>query len=153
MKLFPYFSFGSVSKFATMLVFLTSGGILFACQPLSTIPTSKSPTVEFIISTPSFLTETPIPACVVLSDIELSVDLLSESSFHIRITGLIPNENVHAIFNSKIRERELETIASGEANEEGVFEYSHGWQDTKFKDWQIRVVHSRGSTCAEVSLP
>jgi hypothetical protein len=151
------FLLGRLPNFIRALLFLTSVGFLLGCQIVNTIPISTTPTAEFIISTPSFLTETPIPACVVLSDVELSVKLLSESSFQIRITGLVPHEAVHAILSSKIKGRELETIASGTADENGVFEYSEASagreNDPEFKDWQIRVVHSRGSTCTEISLP
>jgi hypothetical protein len=94
---------------------------------------------------------------VILPDVDLSVELLSEDSVHIRITGLLPNETVHAIFGSKTKDRAVETMVSGSADEKGVFEYSERLRGhetlSAFKDWQIRVVHSRGSTCAEISLP
>jgi len=151
-----HFLLVKLSKFATLILFLVVIGSLFGCQLLETLPTSTTPLVEVQVLTPSLLTETPIPACVELSDIELSVEMLSENSVHIRITGLVSKETVQAIFNSKIKAQEREIIVSGPADEKGVFEYSVGLRgqdiDAEFKDWQIRVVHSRGSTCAEVSL-
>lgn len=157
MGLHLYFSSGRFSKFADIFRFLVVAGLLFGCRSFDSVPSPTTPVVEVEILTSPSMTETPIPACVVLSDVELSVKPLSESSFQIRITGLIPHEAVHAILSSKIKGRELETIASGTADENGVFEYSDGWagreNDPKFKDWQIRVVHSRGSTCTEISLP
>lgn len=145
------------SHFSQMFLIIVAADFLFGCQPTGITPTSTVPTGELTIWTPAFLTETPIPACVVLSDVELSVYLLSEYSVHIRITGLVPNENVQAIFSSKTKRRELDTIASGTADGEGVFEYSERLRgygiDPEFKYWQIRVVHSRGSTCADIVLP
>ena len=156
MCLYLHFSLVKLSKSATLILFLVVVGSLFGCRLLETSPTS-TPLVEVQISTSSLLTETPIPACVVLSGIELSVELLSENSSHIRITGLVPNETVQAIFSSKIEAQEREITVSGSADEKGVFEYSVGLRgqnvDTEFKDWQIRVVHSRGSACTEFSLP
>lgn len=99
----------------------------------------------------------PCPGvCVLLPDVELSVELLSDDSVRIRITGLLPNETVHAIFGSTTKDRAVETVVSGSADEKGAFEYSERLRalesDREFKDWQIRVVHSRGATCAEISL-
>lgn len=102
------------------------------------------------------MTETPVPVCVLLPDVELSVELLSDDSVHIRITGLLPNGTVHAIFGSTTKDRAVETVVSGSADEKDAFEYSERLRalesDREFKDWQIRVVHSRGATCAEISL-
>jgi hypothetical protein len=157
MKPYSHFSLGRLSKFAEIYLFLAMVGSLFGCQPLDTAPTSTTPLVEVQILTPSLLTETPVPACRDISGIEFFVELLSENSIHLRITGLVPNEMVHAIFSSQIKGQEREKTVSGPADENGVFEYSVGLRgqniDTEFKDWQIRVVHSRGATCTEVSLP
>lgn len=132
-----------------------TAAFLFGCQSLETPPASTTPVVELQVLEP--ITETPVPPCVMLSDVELSVELLSEDSVHIRITGLLPNETVHAIFSSKTKDRAVETVVSGPADEKGVFEYSENLRGhetlQQFRDWQIRVVHSRGSTCAEVSFP
>lgn len=155
----PYlhFSIGKFSRFAEAIIYLTVATFLFGCQSISTATNSTTPIVEVQILTPSFLTETPVPACVFLSDVELSVSILAENSIHIRITGLMPNETVHAIFNSSIKGQTREIIVSGLADEKGVFEDSVGLRgneiDGEFKDWQIRVVHSRGSTCTEIALP
>lgn len=152
-----YLSLGRLSKFAKIFIFLIVVSSLFGCQPLDTAPTSTTPLVEVQILTPALLTETPIPACVVLTGVELSVNLLSENSVHIQITGLIPNEAVQAIFGSQIKEQEKEIILSGVADEKGVFTDSVGLRsqtiDAEFKDWQLRMVHSRGSTCTEFVLP
>jgi hypothetical protein len=157
MKLASQRSFGKISNIAKILIFLVVINSLSGCQPLDTAPTSITPIVEVQVLTPSLLTETPIPPCMEFSDIELSVEKLSENSIYIRITGLVPNEAVHAIFSSKIEAQEREIVVSGSADEKGVFEYSVGLRgenvDVEFKDWQIRVVYSKGSTCAEVSLP
>jgi hypothetical protein len=157
MHLYSHFALVRFSKFAKIFLSLAAVGLLFACQPLGTAPTSPPPFVEVQIVTPSFLTETPVPPCVVLSDVELTVEILSENSVRIRITGLVPNETVHAIFSSKIKGQEREATASGPADEKGVFEYSVGLRgpnlDTEFKEWQVQVVHSRGSTCTEFVLP
>ena len=157
MNLGLYFSLGRLSKFAKILLFLIVISSLVGCRPLDTVLTSTTPLVEVQILTPSLLTETPIPACVFLPDVELSVSILSENSVHIRITGLMPNETVHAIFNSSIKGQTRETIVSGPADEKGIFEDSVGLRgheiDVEFKDWQIRIVHSRGSTCTEIVLP
>jgi len=158
MNLGPHLSFGRISKFVKIFIFLVVASSLVGCRPPDTVSTSITPLVEVQILTPSPLTETPVPACVVLSDVELSVELLSdENSIHIRITGLVPNEMVHAIFSSQIKGQTRETTVSGFADEKGVFEYAKGLRgqniDREFKDWQIRVVHSRGSTCTEFVFP
>lgn len=143
------------TNFTKVIISSIAAVFLFGCQPLETPPASTTPLVELQVLEP--MTETPVPACVILPDVELSVELLSEDSVHIRITGLVPNEIVHAIFSSKTKDRAVETVVIGPADEKGVFEYSEwlgGYEiDSEFKDWQIRVVHSRGSTCAEISLP
>jgi hypothetical protein len=155
MNLRSHFSPGRFSEFAKKFLFLIVVSLLFGCQPLDTAPTSTTPRVELQISDP--LTETPFPACVFLSDVELSVSILSENSVRMRITGLVPNEPVHAIFSSQTKGQEREKTFSGMADGEGVFAESVGLRshevDSEFKDWQIRVVHSRGSTCTEISLP
>lgn len=143
------------TDFTKVIICSIAALFLFGCQPLETPPASTTPLVELQVLEP--MTETPVPACVILSDVELSVELLSEDSVHIRITGLLPNEIVHAIFSSKTKDRAVETVVSGPADEKGVFEYSENFRGHetlwKFRDWQIRIVHSRGSTCAEISLP
>ncbi|MBI4762676.1 MAG: hypothetical protein ACOYYF_01935 [Chloroflexota bacterium] len=142
-------------NFTKVIICSIAALLLFGCQPLETPPASATPLVEVQVLEP--MTETPVPACVLLPDVELSVDLISEDSVHIRITGLLPNETVHAIFGSKTKDRAVETVVSGSADEKGVFEYSENLRGhetlSAFKDWQIRVVHSRGSTCTEISLP
>lgn len=139
------------------MICLTVANVLLGCHPVRTTATSTTPDVEVSVVTASPLTDTPVPACVVLSDIELSVDILPESSVHIKITGLVPHETVYAIFSSKNKSQTSELSVHGPADEKGVFEYSVGLRGLEtapeFKDWQIRVVHSRGSTCAEISLP
>ena len=146
-----------ISNFAKIIICVVTIVFLVSCQSAQNGTAPVYPTSDVQISTVQYLTETPIPACVVLSGIELFVELLSENSVHIRIMGLVSNETVQAIFNSKIKAQEREIIVSGPADGKGVFEYSVGLRDqdidAEFKDWQIRVVHSRGSTCTEVSLP
>jgi hypothetical protein len=152
-----FFSFDRLAKFAKIVVYYFTVSSLFGCQLLDSAPTSTTPLVEVQILTPSLLTETPVPACVLLSSVELSVSIVSENSVGIKIVGLIPSEAVHAIFSSQIKGQEKEIVISGTANEKGVFADSVGLRsqevDSEFKDWQIRVVHSRGSTCTEISLP
>ncbi|MEW6287752.1 MAG: hypothetical protein AB1509_16165 [Chloroflexota bacterium] len=142
-------------NFTRAIICSITAMLLFGCLPLETPPVPTTPLVEVQVLEP--MTETPVPACVILPDVDLSVELLSEDSVHIRITGLLPNETVHAIFGSKTKDRAVETMVSGSADEKGVFEYSERLRGhetlSAFKDWQIRVVHSRGSTCAEISLP
>jgi hypothetical protein len=157
MNLHSQFSLGRFLTFAKIFLCLAVVILLFGCQPLDSVSTSTTPHVEVQILTPSLLTETPIPACVFLAGVELSVSLLSENSVHIKITGLIPNEAVQAILSSQIKGQEREITISGVSDEKGVFEDSVGLRsqtiDTEFKDWQLRVVHSRGSTCTEFALP
>jgi hypothetical protein len=154
MKLHFPFSLRRSSKLVKIL-FLTIVSLLFGCQPVGTVPTSTTPLIESQILEP--VTETPVPACVFLSDVELSVNIVSENSVDITITGLIPNEAVQTIFSSQINGQERERTFSGMADENGVFKDSVGLRnqqvDSEFKNWQIRVVHSRGSTCKEISLP
>lgn len=155
MELCSHLSLGRLSKLSRSFLFLVAVISLFSCQPLDITPISTTPTIEFIISTT--LPNTPIPACVVYPDIELTVELMSENSVHIRITGLEPNEIVNAIFRSRIMDQEKEIVLIGPADEKGVFEDSEGLRsqtiDADFKDWQLSVVHSRGSTCTEFVLP
>jgi hypothetical protein len=157
MNLHSHFSINKFSKFAKTFLWFVVINLLFGCQLLDSVTISTTPRVEVQILTPSLLTETAVPACVTLSAVELSVELLSENSVRIRITGLIPNEIVHAIFHSKVKGQEREISLSGPVDEKGVFSDTVGLRgyevDSEFKDWQIRVVHSRGSTCTEVSLP
>src|SRR5215208_1637493 len=94
------FSLSRSSKFVKIL-FLTVASLLFGCQPLGTVPMSTTPLVEPQILEP--VTETPVPACVFLSDIELFVNVVSENVVDIKITGLIPNETVHTIFSSQTK--------------------------------------------------
>lgn len=152
-----YFLRDRFSKFAKILLSLVVVSFLFGCQSLNTLPTSTTPAVDVQILTPSLLTETSTPACVFLSDVELTVSLLSENSVDIKITGLIPNEAVQATFDSQIKDQEKEIILSGVADEKGVFSDSVGLRsqtvDVEFRAWQLRVVHSRGSTCTEFVLP
>lgn len=149
------FSLGGFSKIAKIFLILAMVSVLFGCQMPEAAPASPTPVVELQILEP--VTETPVPACVFLSDVELTVSLLSENSVLIKITGLIPNETVHVIFSSQTKRQEREKTFSGVADEKGIFTESVGLRgpgiDTEFRDWQIRVVHSRGSTCAEISLP
>jgi hypothetical protein len=157
MNLSPHLSLGRISKYVKILILLAAAGSLVGCRPPEATPTSITPVVEVQILTPSLLTETPIPACVFLDDVELFVSLLSEHSVNIKITGLIPNEAVQAILNSQIEEQGKEIIISGIADEKGEFTDSIGLRsqttDAEFKDWQVRIVHSRGSTCTEFVLP
>lgn len=143
------------TNFATVIICSIAAAFLFGCQPLENPPVSTTPAVELQVLEP--MTETPVPACVTLADVELTVELLSENSVHIRITGLVSNETVHAIFRSEIKGQKRETTVIGPADEKGVFEYSAALRsqeiDSEFKDWQIRLVHSKGSTCTEISLP
>ncbi len=155
MNLHSRFSLGGFPKFAEIFLFLAVVSLLFGCQVPEATPASPTPVVELQILEP--VTETPVPACVFLSDVELTVSLLSANSVHLRITGLVPNETVHAIFDSEIKGQKRETTIIGPADENGVFTESVGLRgheiNTEFKDWQIRVVHSRGSTCTNISLP
>jgi hypothetical protein len=155
MNLHSRFSLGGFPKFAEIFLFLAVVSLLFGCQAPEATPASPTPVVELQILEP--VTETPVPACVFLSDVELTVSLLSANSVLIKITGLIPNETVHVIFSSQTKRQEREKTFSGAADEKGVFTESVGLRgheiDSEFKDWQIRVVHSRGSTCTEISLP
>jgi hypothetical protein len=148
------FSAGRLSKFAKIFLFLELVTLLSGCQPLDSAPTSTTPLVELQISEP--VTETPVPACVLLSDVEISVSILSENSVRIKITGLMPDESIQAIFSSQIKGQGREKTFGGIADEKGVFAESVGLRsdevDSEFQDWQIRVVHSRGSTCTEISL-
>lgn len=157
MNICSHLSTNRFSNFAKITIHLTLAACLFGCQSSRIATVSTTPNVEVQVLTGPFLTETPIPECVILPDVELSTDLLSENSIHIRITGLIPNETVQAIFSSKIKGQEREIIVTGPADEEGVFENSEGLRsdeiDSEFKDWQLSVVHSRGSTCTEIVLP
>ncbi|HXF85221.1 MAG TPA: hypothetical protein VNK49_07505 [Anaerolineales bacterium] len=143
------------NNFTRIIIGSITALLLFGCLPLESPSASPTPVVELQILEP--VTETPVPACVILLGVDLSVELLSEDSIRIRITGLLPNETVHAIFGSKTKGRTVETVVSGSADEKGVFEYSERLRalesDREFRDWQIRVVHSRGSTCTEISLP
>lgn len=155
MNLQLHFSLDKPSRFAKIIIFYIGLGFLLGCQPSRATTISTTPTIEFIISTT--LPNTPIPACVVYPNIELTVEILSENSVHIRITGLEPNEIVNAIFRSRIMDQEKEIVLIGSADEKGVFEDSEGLRsqtiDADFKDWQLSVVHSRGSTCTEFVLP
>lgn len=141
-------------NFTRVIICSITALFLFGCLPLETPPVPTTPLVELQVLEP--MMETPVLACVLLPDVELSVELLSDDSVHIRITGLLPNETVHAIFGSTTKDRAVETVVSGSADEKGAFEYSERLRalesDREFKDWQIRVVHSRGATCAEISL-
>jgi hypothetical protein len=159
MNLGSYFSLGRLTKFAKIFLFLVVTSSLFGCQPLDTAPISTAPDVEVQILTPSLLTETPIPACISLPGVQLNVDISSENSVHLKITGLEPNEAVYMIFSSQF-EQDEKTIGCCEgefADENGNYQHSVGLRgdeiDSEFKDWQLRVVHSRGSTCTEFSLP
>jgi hypothetical protein len=155
MNLCSYFPLSRFSKFVKIFLFFAVVSLLFGCQPLDTAPTSTTPLVELQILEP--MTETPVPACVFLSDVELSVSILSKNSVRINIAGLMPNEAVNAIFSSQSKGQGREILLSGMADEKGVFVDSVGLRsdevDSEFKDWQIRVVHSRGSTCTEFTLP
>ena len=151
------FSRGKFSKFAKISILFSVANLLFGCQPLYAAPASGTPPVELQIFTPSLLTETPIPPCVSIPDVKLSVVLLSENSVHIKITGLMSKEAVQAIYGSTINGQKREITVSGTTDEKGIFEDSRGLRgqeiDSEHKDWQIRVVHSRGSACTEISLP
>ena len=109
--------------FLTILILVVASALL-GCQPSNSISHPTSPTVELLVWTPSSLTETPLPACVDLSDIELYAVMSSEFSVQVKVTGLVPNEDVRAIFSSKTKKGELETIAYGTADKTGAFEYS-----------------------------
>jgi hypothetical protein len=146
--------FSPVEKFAKIAICLVTATFLFSCQPIHATP------VDVIqISPEPYLTETPVPACVSLPDIKLSIELLSENSVHLTITGLVPNEPVYTIFSSEFKgsKRTIGCCEREFADENGVYEYSVGLRgqdvDAEFKEWQVWVIHSRGSTCTEFALP
>jgi hypothetical protein len=58
-----------------VLICLIAAFFIFGCQPLRTVTASATPTIEVQISTLPYLTETPVPECVVLSDVELSAEI------------------------------------------------------------------------------
>jgi hypothetical protein len=140
-----------------MIITLALAGVLPGCQPSNSTSYPTSPPLELLVWTPSPLTETPLPACVDLSDVKLYAVMSSEFSVQVKITGLVPNEDVRAIFSSKSKRGELETIAYGTADKTGAFEYLQRLRgygiEPEFKNWQIRIIHSRGATCAEIDLP
>ena len=87
---------------ANVIYCLIAAAFLLGCQPFNTPPL---PAVSTLIETPieiqeSYLTETPVPACVSLPDVKLRVDILSKNSVRMRITGLVPNEPVYIILSS-----------------------------------------------------
>lgn len=145
-------------NFNQKIVYLISILILCSCQstPNTTVP--ATPVVVEILSMPDW-TETPAPACISLPEIQLSIDLLSENSVHIKITGLEPNEPVYTIFNSRYEEKEKSvSCCPGEvADEQGNYEYNAGLRgqetDAEFINWHVQVVHSRGSACTDFILP
>lgn len=119
---------------------------------------STSP-VETIVETESYSTETPIPECVVLPDIKISIVFLSESSIQLRVVGLKPNEPVYTILSSTFEDKKISTsCCDGEfADANGVYDYSVGLRDEnaglEYTEWKVWVVHSRGATCTEFSFP
>ena len=159
MRLYSDFRLAKTSKFAEVIVCLVVIALLFGCQSLPNAPVPATSTVEVQISTALPLNQTPVPACVTLPEVELHIDILSENSVHLRITGLMPNEPVFTIFSSKFEEEEKSiSCCPGEfADENGVYEYEVGLRsqtfDAEFKEWQVQVVHSRGSLCTEFVLP
>lgn len=154
-------------KVINCLLFVT---FLVGCQSFqkSDVPATSAVEIhvspDSLIDTPveisePYLTETPVPACVSLPGVELSVELSSANSIHIKITGLVPNESVYTIFASEFpgQKKTVSCCEQEFADENGVYEYSVRLRgqdiDAGFKVWQVWVIHSRGSTCSEFSLP
>lgn len=159
MRLYSLFSLVKISKFVEVIICLIVIAFLFGCQPIPNATAPATSTVEVQFSTALYVTETPVPACVSLPDVELYIEILSENSVRLKITGLMPNEPVYTIFSSEIQNRKKSIGCCLEefADENGAYEYAVGLRsqtiDYEFKEWQVQVVHSRGSTCTEFVLP
>jgi hypothetical protein len=146
------------SRFAEIIICFIIFAFLYGCQSIRNATVPATP-VEVQVSPADPLTEKPITECVLLPDVELFIDPLSENSVHLKITGLVPNEPVYTIFSSEFEEKEKSTsCCPGEvADVNGVYEYKVGLRglnsDAEFKEWHVQVVHSRGSTCKDFVLP
>lgn len=129
--------------------------VLLGCQPVGA---ETIPTPEVQISIFPYETETPVPECMSLPDVELKVEMLSDDSVKFKITGLKPNEPVYILFSSEWKNKGATSTGWGEnADENGAYESEKQLRgpmdDLDFKDWQVQVIHSRGPTCMEFSLP
>lgn len=133
--------------------------VLFGCKPIvaTIIPTSSPDKIQ--ISTASYLTETPVPACVMLPDVRLIVTLLSDNSVQIKIVGLKSYEPVYTIFSSESegKTKKIECCEGETASGNGNYQYTQVLRsqnvDNEFKDWQVQIFHSRGATCTNFTLP
>lgn len=138
----------------TITACLISILFLIGCQQGQ--PTSP---VEMQAETDVPLTETPIPECVVLPDVKISIEILSESSVHLKVVGLKPNEPVYTILSSTFEDKKVSTsCCDGEfADSNGIYEYTVGLREPnaglEYKEWKVLVMHSRGATCTEFSFP
>lgn len=159
--MFAFRAFPSSLKYVNWGIFLTFVvAVLPGCQPVGNAIIPTNSTVDVLVSTvlSPYLTETPLPACVSLPDVELTVEMLSDDSVKFKITGLKPNEPVYTLFSSELKNKGARSTGWGEkADENGAYESKvrlrGPMDDLDFKDWQMKVIHSRGSTCADFSLP
>jgi len=148
--------FLSLLKITTCLICFT---VLAACSSVVKMEVSITPTPSVQIATAPYLTETAVPACVSNPDIKLEVLPISDNAVQIVMNGLQPYEPVYVIFSSAAQgqTRKVECCAGAMADANGSYQQTQTLRgqnvDVEFKHWQVQVVHSQGSACAEFNLP
>jgi hypothetical protein len=121
-----------------------------ACQAQS------SPTP--VLVTPQvapFVEPTPTPDCQPVPGVSIKVE-----DQVLEMSGLQPGENPTVFYSAENRNGaqrvESYNFAEG-ANSEGVFAYELGMLPVLDGDtttvWDLRVVHSRGVACAQITVP
>src|SRR3972149_627282 len=105
----------------------------------------------------------PTPTEIVCStspgEVTLTVSPVAHPSARVELRGLEPGEKVtiHFFQSDKQRTRQVADYPSEGADQNGVFIVQEGGlrplPDAVANFWTVKVVHSRGVACAEVTLP
>lgn len=153
-------------QFRYLIVTQIFAVLITACQPQPNAgepPTAgtTNPPVEVMTQVFPPMNPTATPVCTSLpSDMTLSVTPTSPTSAQIEMTGLSPGEGIILIYYAEIpgqSSNRIEDMPVQTADTNGHFVYTaQGLSplsgSTKNR-WEIQIIHSRGATCTEVTLP
>ena len=155
-----------MQKLTITILFPALIWLIAGCQPPSTgVPSDvpqPTPAIEVTIVVKEIGSPSPTPAvCTPLPDgMKLTVEPISAESVQVQLVGLLPGESLTLLFVAKptaTESMEIEATFSNAVEPDGSFAHQKRWlprlKDATENTWTVKVIHSRGVACQDVTLP
>lgn len=143
----------------SLLVLLLTGCLLKPPQPPVTVPRVNGPVTVFVVTqspseTPAVCTELPEGAALIVTP-------LSATKVQVELRGMQPGEQLVFQFTSRPSPqgnwRRITDEADTGVKENGSYTLTLGSLEpargSTVNAWTVKVIHSRGVACQEITLP